>query len=251
VAQVGLADLTDALHCSREGTEMARPPDVEILRRSVVLRSLPSEELAQLAAMMSRHAYRRGEAIFHQGDPGVALHLISDGHVKVVLWGETGDEVILTVLGPGELVGEMALLDGEPRSATVVALEPVQTAALLRADFLAFLRRSPAAVEGLVAGLARTIRRLSAEVGDLATLDLHGRLAKKLLELAEAHGRPADGAIEIQVPLTQEELAGMIGSTRPRVNRLLGFYEDRGAIARRARRIVILEPDVLRRWASL
>ena len=229
---------------------MARDLDVDILSQSFVLRGLPRQELEQLAAMMQHRVYRRGEVVLHQGDPGQTLHVVCAGRLKVVVSSESGDEAVLAVVGPGDLVGDLALLDGGPRSASIVALEPVETAALNRADFLGLLRHSPAVVEGLLAALAQTIRRLSDDVGDLMFLDLHGRLAKKLLELADAHGRATDGSIEIQVALTQEELAGMVGATRPRVNKLLGFYEARGAIARRDRRIVILQPDLLRRWAS-
>ena len=229
---------------------MARDLDVDILSQSFVLRGLPRQELEQLAAMMQHRVYRRGEVVLHQGDPGQTLHVVCAGRLKVVVSSESGGEAVLAIVGPGDLVGDLALLDDGPRSASIVALELVETAALNRADFLGLLRRSPAVVEGLLAALAQTIRRLSDDVGDLMFLDLHGRLAKKLLELADAHGRATDGSIEIQVALTQEELAGMIGATRPRVNKLLGFYEDRGAIARRDRRIVILRPELLRRWAS-
>ncbi len=158
---------------------------------------------------------------------------------------------MLTVVGPGDLFGELTLLDGAPRSATVVALEDVETATLSRADFQALLRRNPALAEAILATLARTIRRLSDEVTDLMFLDLRGRLAKKLLELAEAHGERVGGSTEIHLSLTQEELAGMIGATRPRVNRILGFFEDRGAIVRRGRSIAVVKPEVLRHWEGL
>jgi CRP/FNR family cyclic AMP-dependent transcriptional regulator len=228
---------------------MVGPPGVDALSRSFVLRGLPREELEGLASTMHRRTYRRGEAVFHQGDPGQALHVVYRGRLKIVLPGQHGEEAVLTIVGPGDLFGDLALLDGAPRSASVVALEPVETAVLSRADFVGLLRRSPTVVDGLLATLAQTIRRLSEEVADLTFLDLHARLAKKLLELAEAHGRPVDGALEIQVPLTQEELASMIGATRPRVNKLLGLYEDRGAIARRGRHVLILKPELLRGWA--
>jgi CRP/FNR family transcriptional regulator, cyclic AMP receptor protein len=228
---------------------MASPTDVDTLSRSSVLGGLPRAELEQLAAAMRRRSYRQGEVVFHQGDPGDTLHLVYRGRLKIVLASATGDEAVLAIVGPGDLFGEMALLDGGPRSATVVALEPVETATLTRGDFLALLRRSPAAVNGLLAALARVIRQTDEDVGDLMFLDLQGRLAKKLLELAEAHGRQANG-IEIQVPLTQEELAAMIGATRPTVNQLLGFYQNRGAITRSGRRIVILKPEILRRRIS-
>jgi CRP/FNR family transcriptional regulator, cyclic AMP receptor protein len=224
--------------------------DVDTLSRSVVLRGLPRDELESIVTKLRRRTYRRGEVICHEGDPGQALYVVCSGSLKVTLSGETGEEAILNVVGPGDVVGEMALLDGAPRSATITALEPVELAALNRDDFLALLHRSPTAVEGVLHSLAQTIRRLSEEVGGLMFLDLHARLAKKLLELAESHGRTDGGEVSIEVPLTQEELAGMIGATRPRVNKLLGHYEDRGAIARRGRHIVIRQPALLRRWSS-
>lgn len=228
---------------------MVGPPDAEVLSRSFVLRGLPPGELAGLASTMHRRTYRRGEPVFHQGDPGQTLHVVYRGRLKIVLPGQHGEEAVLTIVGPGDVFGDLALLDGAPRSASVVALEPVETAVLSRAEFVGLLRRSPSVVDGLLATLAQRIRRLTDEVADLTFLDLHARLAKKLLDLAEGHGRPIDGAIEIELPLTQEELASMIGATRPRVNKLLGLYEDRGAIARRGRHILILKPELLRGWA--
>ena len=224
--------------------------DVEMLQKSMVLGLLPPAELEALLPTLRRRSYRRGETLYHQGDLGSVVHVIVEGRVQVVIPSESGEEAVLTVLGPGDVHGEMALLDGEPRSATVVALEPVVTAIISRESFLDLLKRSPGAVEGVLAGLARTIRRLSSEVGDLMFLDLQGRLAKKLLELADIHGHEAEDGIEIQAALTQEDLAGMIGATRPRVNQLLGSFEDRGAISRRNRRIIIRRHDVLSRWAS-
>ncbi len=224
--------------------------DVEMLQKSIVLGLLPRVELEALLPTLRRRSYRRGETLYHQGDPGSVVHVMLEGRAKVVIPSEAGEEAVLTVLGPGDVHGEMALLDGEPRSATVVALEAVVTAIISRESFMDLLQRSPSAVEGVLAGLARTIRRLSSEVGDLMFLDLQGRLAKKLLELAEIHGHEGEDGIEIQAALTQEDLAGMIGATRPRVNQLLGSFEDRGAISRRNRRIVIRRHDVLSRWAS-
>ena len=223
---------------------MSPSMDLDMLRKSIVLGALPPAELERLAPALKRRSFRRGETLYHQGDPGHVLHVVIEGRVKVVL------EAVLTVLGPGDVHGEMALLDGEPRSATVVALEQVVSATLSREDFMDLLKRSPGAMEGVLAGLAQMIRRLSSEVGDLMFLDLQGRLAKKLLELAETHGKDDGTGVEIQATLTQEDLAGMIGATRPRVNQLLGSFEDRGAISRRGRRIVILRSDVLSRWAA-
>jgi CRP/FNR family transcriptional regulator, cyclic AMP receptor protein len=229
---------------------MSAQIDLEVLRGSLMLHRLSPRELERVGAVLRPRRYARDAPVFYQEDPGEELHLVVRGHLKVVVPTEAGEEAVLTVLRPGDLFGEMALLDGQPRSATVVALEPVETYALRRPDFLMLLRTSPKAVEGLLAALAKMIRRLSDEVIDLMFLDLRGRLVKKLLELAAEHGRKSNNGIEIEVELTQEELAAMIGATRPRVNSLLGFFEDHAAISRHGRRLVIREPELLRRWLS-
>ena len=216
-----------------------------------MLDRLPGAERELLEGMLHRRTYRRGEVVFHQGDSGDTLHIVRHGHAKIVVPSEVGDEAVLTVVQPGDMFGEITLLDGEARSATVVALEDLETATLSRLAFRDLMRRSPATVEVLLAAMAATIRRLTTEVADLMFLDLRGRLAKKLLELAETHGATLpDGSTQIQVQLTQEELAGMIGATRPRVNRLLGFFEDGGLIGRQGRSIAILNPRALRYWTS-
>jgi CRP-like cAMP-binding protein len=220
---------------------------MEVFTRSPLLANLPPEALSRLGGSARRRSYRRGEVIFHQGDPGDSLHFIIDGRVKVVLDAETGEEAVIAILGPGESFGELALIDGEPRSATVETLEPVQTLSLSRADFMTFIRENPQAAERLLVTLAGMVRRTDESMADLVFLDLEGRLVKKLLELADAHGRDVDGAIEIELPMTQEDLAAMIGATRASVNKLLGWYEDRGAIQRRGRRIAIFDQDRLRR----
>jgi CRP/FNR family transcriptional regulator, cyclic AMP receptor protein len=206
------------------------------------------EVLSQLTRSLRRRTFQRGEVIFHQGDPGDTLHLMQKGRIKVVLPAESGDEVLLAILGPGNCFGELALLDGESRSATVVAIEPVETLTLGRSDFMAFVRANPETAERLMINLAHIIRKVNEDVADLAFLDLPGRLAKKLLELAHDHGQPMPGGdgVEISVPLTQEELAGMVGATRPSVNKVLGWYEDQGAIQRRGRKIAIFKPEALR-----
>ena len=222
--------------------------DSQTLGRIPLLKDVPPEALGQLARCLRRRTFHRGEVIFHQGDPGDTMHLVRSGRVKVVLPAETGDEAVLAIIGPGDCFGELAVIDGGPRSASVVAMEQVETLMLGRQDFLSFFRSNMAAAEQLVVNLARIIRRVNEDVADLAFLDLPGRLAKKLLDLADSHGEPIDGGkgVEITVPLTQEELAGMIGATRPSVNKVLGWYEDQGAIQRRGRKIAILKPDMLR-----
>jgi CRP-like cAMP-binding protein len=224
----------------------AHSPVAEALARSTLLRDLPAEALEGLARAARRRSYRRGEVLFHQADPGDTLLVLESGRVKVFTYAASGDETVLSILGPGESFGELALIDGEPRSATVQALEPVQTVSVGRAAFLAVIREQPKAAERLLGALATKIRYLSDVVSDLAFLDLEGRLAKRLLELAAEHGRQDGIEVVIELPLTQEDLAAMVGATRASVNKLLGWYEDRGLIARRGRRISVIDPDRLR-----
>lgn len=217
------------------------------LARSSLLRDLAEEDLAQIATFAFRRVYRRGEVVMHQGDPGDALHIVEKGRLKVFVYGESGSETLLSIVGPGECFGELALLDGEPRSANVQALEAAETVLVRRSDFLGLLRAHPETTVRLLTALTTKIRQLTDTVSDLAFLDLEGRLAKRLLELSEHYGSDVDGAAQIEVPLTQEDLAAMVGATRASVNKLLGWYEDRHLIARNGRRITITDPDRLRR----
>ncbi len=224
---------------------MAYAVSSEQLARSPVFATLPADELANIAAMMGRRPYKRGQVIFHQDDPGASVHLIESGRVKVVLTTDEGEELLLRVLAAGEIFGELALFDQRPRSATVIALEPTVTHVLERDVFLDFLRGHPEAALHLCGALANLIRRLTDQVEDLALLDVPRRLERKLLELAELHGQPDPDGIRIDLPLTQSELASMIGTSRVSVNHYLASLERRGIIGRDGHRIVIRRPAAL------
>ncbi len=216
------------------------------MARSPVFGTLPAAVLERLAASMQRRLYKRGQVVFHQDDPGAAVHVIERGRIKVVLTTPEGEEMLLRVLGEGELFGELALLDGRPRSATVVALEDTVTHVLERATFLDFLRAHPEAALDLCRALAELIRRLTDQVEDLALLDVPRRLERKLLELADAYGQPGPRGTLIDVRLTQSELASMIGTSRASVNSCLALLEERGIIRREGQRIVVRRPEMLR-----
>jgi CRP/FNR family transcriptional regulator, cyclic AMP receptor protein len=218
----------------------------DTLAKSPLLRGLPPDAMARLATAARRRTYKRGEVIFHLGDPGDTLFVLETGRVKVFSYAESGEETLLAIVGPGECFGELALVDGEARSATVQTLEPVEAVSISRAAFLGLVREHPHTAEYLLHTMAAKIRYLTDVVSDLAFLDLEGRLAKRLLELATEHGQASGGETLIEIPLTQEDLASMVGATRASVNKLLGWYEDRGMIARRGRRIAVLQPDRLR-----
>ena len=220
---------------------------VEILRSATIFAELPDEALARLAAHGVRRTYRRNQYLWYQGDDGAYLVVVASGLVKVVLSSAQGGEVVLTTHGPGAISGELAVLDGSPRSASVVAAEPTTVLLLSRATVLEVLNRYPSALDALLRSLGNLIRRLTEQAGDLVFLDLPGRVAKLLLHLAEAHGA---GSTVLDLGLTQSDLAAMVGASRPAVNRVLQQLAARGVIEVDGQRIVLVNLAELRRRAS-
>jgi CRP/FNR family cyclic AMP-dependent transcriptional regulator len=212
---------------------------------------LDADGLASLTRGMRVRRFRRGETIFHVGDPGDALFIVMAGAIKITLPADTGDEAILATLRPGDFFGELALLDGAPRSATAVAIEPTETFILARDRFRELISSEPIMREALLATMAAEVRRLTHHVEELHFLDITGRLASRLARLAGETGatRLADGAIRLAGPLTQGDLAAMIGCTRQSVNKLLGIFTDDGLIRLDRDSIVVLDLEGLGRAA--
>ncbi|MFC7099266.1 Crp/Fnr family transcriptional regulator [Nonomuraea rubra] len=193
--------------------------------------------------------YRSGQIIFHQGDPGESLYVLLDGLVKVVFTTEHGDEIVLNMLRRGDTFGEMALLDGSPRSASIVTARPSWVFALPRARLLELMREHPGLADEFLRLLGRMVRRLTGQAADLAFLDLGGRLAKLLLQLADKHGRSDD---VVDLPgLTQSDLAALIGASRPAVNRALQSLVSRNLISVQGRTITLLDVAALRKRGGL
>ena len=210
----------------------------------------PSLDL--VAAALRPRRFRRGETIFHAGDPGDSLFIVGEGAVKITIPSDDGSEpAILTTLGPGEFFGELSLLDGAPRSATAVAIDGVEAQVLRRDAFDAVIDATPAVRRALLEALAHEIRRLTAQIEDLHFLDLPGRLARHLLRtIVSTSGLDVDdpqalvGERRVPWPFTQAELAGMIGGSRQSVNRLLADLVGEGILRFDGDELVI--PDVAR-----
>jgi CRP-like cAMP-binding protein len=203
------------------------------------------ESLEAISRTLRSRKFRRGEVLFHEGDPGDALFIVASGSVKVVVPSDEGDEAILSTLGRGDSLGELSLLDGAPRSASAIAIEPVEALTLPRAQLKSLLATDAALRDALLAQLAGEIRRLTTHVADLHFLDLTGRLASRLARLAEEHGeRRPDGSIRLDAP-TQGDLASMIGATRQSVNKLLGEFADEKLLRIELDGIVIPDLDLL------
>jgi CRP/FNR family transcriptional regulator, cyclic AMP receptor protein len=199
-----------------------------------------------VGALRSRR-FRRAEVIFHGGDPGDSLFVVSSGSVKIMVTPEDGSEpAILAMIGPGGFFGELALLDGGARSATAVAVDAVETFVLRRPAFEGLVDEEPAIRRALLTALAAEIRRLTAQVEDLHFLDLPGRLARHLLRAVAGEGEPLPTAeVRLPWPYTQGELAGMIGGSRQSVNRLLADLVAQGLLRFEGDDLVIPDPGRL------
>ncbi len=223
---------------------------IDALGRCRLFAGMGQEPLRAIARTLRARRFRRGEVLFHEGDPGDALFVVASGAVKVVVPSEEGEEAILATLRRGDFLGELALLDGAARSASAVALEPTETLALPREQFLALVAAEPAIRDALLASLAGELRRLTTHVAELHFLDLTGRLAARLARLAEENGeRRPDGSIRLDAPLTQSDLAAMIGATRQSVNKLLGEFEADGLLVMERDSIVVPNLERLARAA--
>lgn len=207
---------------------------------------LDVEGLRELATAVKRRAFRAGEVIFHQDDSGQVLYVIREGKVKIYITSPDGQDVSLAVFGPGDYFGELALLDGQPRSASAVAIEPAETFALQRADFIRAVMHHPRIAVQVMNVLSRRLRQTDAMIEDLLFLDVHGRVAKKLLELGELHGVRTPEGIRIELRLTQGELAAMVGASRESVNKVMGYFTDKRFISTDKHKITIMRLADLR-----
>jgi len=237
------------------GTEAGGVVSPDTRRIASVLQTIPlfqvlgEEGVLATARAGPTRRYASGQVICYQGDPGDRLYVVVEGLVKVVLTSERGDEIVLRTLGNAEIFGELALLDGAPRSASVVAVEPTYVFMLLRTQLLGLMRRHPGLADEFLRMLGQLVRRLTEQAGDLVFLDLAGRLAKLLLQLVEKYGRGPDGVLDRR--LTQSDLAAMIGASRPAVNRALQALAARGLIALQDHAIVIRDVAGLRKRVGL
>jgi CRP/FNR family cyclic AMP-dependent transcriptional regulator len=224
--------------------------ELALLEKTRLFAHLDSEGLRQLAARASLRRYRRREVVFREGDQGDWLFVVASGRLKVVVSSAQGNEMVLAALTPADTFGELALVDGEARSATVETLTASVLLVVTRAAFLDVLHERPALVEGLLESLGGLIRRLTDQTSDLVFLDLPGRVAKLLLNLASGGDTaPADGPV-IDVYFTQTEIAKMVGGSRQSVNQILRTFESAGYIETVGHSIRILRADTLRRRAG-
>lgn len=213
-----------------------------------LLDNLDEELRRRVMTVARRRVFKRNEVIFHEGDPGDTLHFVLKGHVAIRVSTPMGERATLTVLGPGETFGELALLGEESeRTATAAAVEGAETMSLHRRDFLDIRRADPAVERMIVDALSARVGRLTGHLVEALYETVEVRLVRRLLALSETYDDEA--AETINLPVTQEDLASMAGTTRPTANRILKELEDSGVLAVARGRIEILDIAALERAA--
>lgn len=194
---------------------------IAFFRKFPLFADLDDRELAAIAAVAKTRRYAKDDVVFYADESGDIFCLIQAGQVKVTMISPEGKEIILSLMGPGEFFGEMALLDDEPRSATVVATEPLELVTIWRKDFLQILSENFDITKKVLAQISRRLRSASSRIESLATMDVYGRLARFFVDLAHEQGKTLDnGYIAVTRP-THQAIANMIGTSRETVSRLI------------------------------
>src|SRR6059058_5987986 len=190
-------------------------------RKFTLFAELDERELASIATVAKTRRYAKDDAVFHADESGDVFCLIREGKVKVTMISPEGKEIILSMMGPGDFFGEMALLDNEPRSATVIATETLDVLTIWRSDFLQILQENFTITRKVFAELSRRLRNASNRIESLATMDVYGRLARFFLDLAKENGKPLDNGYVAVTRPTHQSIANMIGTSRETVSRLI------------------------------
>jgi CRP-like cAMP-binding protein len=220
---------------------------LDIIKNIPLFKGLPEPEAQELVSMMRAQKVKQGEVLFRKGSEGTTLYIIAQGAVKIVLPSRLGDEMIVTIFSEGDFFGEMALLDGFPRSADAVAVESSRLLLLNRTDFFRFLKKSETAIESVLSCLSERLRKTDDLLEDTSFLNIPARFAKKLLELGETFGRKEGDSLEISLRLTQKDLADMVGATRESINKELRVLRDKEIIELSGHTIRIVDMNRLKR----
>ena len=222
---------------------MARTANVSttLLRNVPLFSGLDETQLGVLVPMIMRSGFGRNEAIISAGDPTDSLFIVISGRLKVSMGDEQGREVILAILGPGEFFGEMGLLDDRPRSASVVTLEPCELLSISKTDFKRCLAENSDLSLMVMRGLVKRLREADQKIGSLALMDVYGRVARLLLQMAE----DVDGEKVVVKKLSKQDIAKMIGASREMVSRVMKDLELGGYIEVRGRSIALRDNILL------
>ncbi len=217
----------------------------------MLLDHLEPHELEKLMAFARTQRHRASEVIFRKGDPGISMMSIVDGRVKISVASTDGKEAVLAVLGPGEVLGEMAILEDKDRSADAIALDACELLVLQKRDFIPFLERNPTICIRLLRILCDRLRRTSELVEDRTFLSLPARLAKTLLDLADAGGRETADGTRVDFNMSQKNFGGLMGASRESVNKQLHAWQAEGLLTIGRGFVVLARPEDLARVVDI
>ncbi|MCA9896718.1 MAG: Crp/Fnr family transcriptional regulator [Ardenticatenaceae bacterium] len=220
---------------------------IRFLQEIPLFHDLSQEQLRSIAKDVQPRRFGQGEIIFREGDPGQVLYLVQAGQVRIYVNGLDGSETSVILFGrPGDMFGELAVIDGLPRSATAVALDETLLYTISRESFRLHMQRFPQLALNFMKELTHRVRYNTRQMDSLASLPVSQRLARKLLELAQDYGRIETESVIIDMTLTQANLASLIGATRESTNKILRDFRERYLIWFEYGRITILDADALR-----
>ena len=220
---------------------MATTVSTAVLKAVPLFSSFPDEQLRTLTAVVTRKSVPRTSTVMAAGDETDSLYIVLSGRLKVLMSDAEGKEVILSILGPGEFFGEMGLIDDSPRSASVVSMEPCELLSISKRDFKKCLAESFDMATAVMRGLVRRLRDADRKIGSLALLDVYGRVARLLLDMAET----VDGEKIVTKRLPKQDIAKMIGASREMVSRVMKDLQMGGYIEMRGSQIVLRDTIML------
>jgi CRP/FNR family cyclic AMP-dependent transcriptional regulator len=221
-----------------------------LLLCSPLFDALPREALDDILRQATEKSVRRGQTVFQKGDEGSYMVAVLSGRIRISATSPEGREITLNMIDAGEVFGDMALLGGKPRSADATALEDSTLMVVERRHFLPYLTSSNELALRVIDLLCERLRETSETLGNFAMLDLPGRLARKLLNLAGEYGKPENGRTRLDIRLSHTDLGRFVGSSRESVNKQMRAWEEAGIVAREGGRIAVCKPTVLRRIAG-
>jgi CRP/FNR family transcriptional regulator, cyclic AMP receptor protein len=223
--------------------------DRHVVMKAPLFAALDEEAAERLMESMTPRRLARGEVVFEEGDRGDSLYVIMTGKVKLARTSGDGREGLLSVLGPGEMFGELSLFDPGSRLTTAYVVSDTELISLGNEALRRFIADHPEVAMQMLAGLARRLRRTNEGISDLVFTDVPGRVAKALLDLSDRFGRRTDLGLLVAHDLTQEELAQLVGASRETVNKALADFAGRGWISLGAKSVTLIDPERLRRRA--
>ncbi len=217
------------------------------LQRINLFKEIPADDMEDLARVTRMELAKKKETIFLPGESSQQVYLLKTGRVKISRISEEGRELTIALLGPGEIFGELEILEGSARDTIAETMEDSQLCVIQKEQFLSLIRKRPELSFRLTKLIGLRLRRIESRVEDLVFRDVPSRLAHLLIQLSEEYGNPTRDGILLSIKVTHQEMANLIGSIRETVSATLGEFKKEGLITFEGRKIIILRPELLKK----